>query len=126
MIKDDFPPDIIILNLGINDNENTLIRNFPYFSNYAAKHKTKVLFSPEPGIDYLELSKVHMYIPKAAKAAQELGFTILPNYRLLKDQTEKESGQIWVDEVHFSDFGHLLSSKIYIKEILEVISSDSE
>lgn len=111
-----FKPDLFIVNFGANDGE-TIDSHFEHqmkeFIDKIKQEKINMLFSIE--------ALSHEYIanePPKAEIIRE--FALKHNINLVSLHNHlslpkiRDSGLLWHDQVHFTDFGHILASQFFI------------
>lgn len=114
-----FDPDLLIVNFGANDSE-TKDKQFLFYllkiNEWSKHHKAKILFSIE-GFNHIEnkasASNEVVKAPLIREFAKAYKFEVVSLNDYLNSPELRHSGIIWIDQIHFTNFGHRLAARFF-------------
>lgn len=113
-----FNPNIVLLNMGNNDNEDELAKFVPIVSKYTREKNIDVWLNLEPNVPESDEEGYNDKLQNLSKLGLEYGFYVTDaRANLLEVNTN--DGNLWWDRVHLSNFGHEVFSNFLENKFLE-------
>jgi hypothetical protein len=100
--------DIIVLNTGVNNKEDTLLDPYQSFLKYSREQALNLVILEEaisPDFYFFQSGLKHLIINREA---EKLNFKTYSLADYMKKETLKREGDIWWDMAHYTDYGHQL------------------
>lgn len=110
-----FKPTVVILNLGFNPSHRPLREVFEGFLEVASKDNLQIVLVREANS---ESGIYHEYVELVELISIEHAIPLIDLYKYMRSLPAAESGMLWWDSVHFTDYGHKLAAEFLYKELL--------
>lgn len=104
-IYSDFNPNLIVINLGNNDTESDLSSNLTHFLEYCKKNAIQVVLLKEPNTTEKNLNYIYYKHNIIEKLGKDFNFPVYNAHGFFQSESIKDSGLLWWDNVHLTDFG---------------------
>lgn len=116
-----YNPILVVINNSFNDSDSVKFRAYlEYFASYNKKQNIKTIFMEEPSNNGLEATKNHLIMRDVATKNNFLSID-LQSYI----ESYKDSGFIWWDAVHLTDYGQELFANRVFPIIKKELINDS-
>lgn len=115
--------DLMLINMGNNDDEESLRNTIPSMIEKNKKRKIKTLFLNEGNALVSEENDLGMLYGRnyIKGLAEQHGIPVLKLFERMRELEAEEVGHLWWDRVHASNFGQKKMAEIIYPEIVKIL-----